>query len=318
MKPTLFAGVLLGTLSASSVFASTINTTDMMASFNVITLGALDSSSETEGTVYVGGSLTTSGYGVNNDRLKEGTVGGITGSLIVGGSVTGSINVQTGAVRIGGSNTATINQNGTGSVQFGVSGIPTGDVTAAFRKLSTDLAARSDTPGAEARADDENDLTVISGIGGSDGVAVVRGSSALVSTGTFKGVQTSTGSRADIPTIVNIPGETVRIGANFNETLSNVLFNFYEATTLDIDRAFNYSILAPFASVTSTGGGTNGVVVAGSLTQRNEFRPIDGERLFDGFPPDAGQATAPVPVPAPALLLGFALAALGFGVRKRS
>lgn len=62
------------------------------------------------------------------------------------------------------------------------------------------------------------------------------------------------------------------------------------------------------------------MIVAGSLTQRNEFRPIDGERLFDGFPPDAGQATAtaPVPVPAPALLLGFALAALGFGVRKRS
>lgn len=203
MKPTLFAGVLLGTLSASPVFASTINTTDMMASFNVITLGALAASSETEGTVYVGGSLTTTGYGVNNDRLKEGTVGGITGSLIVGGSVTGSINVQIGAVRIGGTNTATINQNGTGSVQSGVSGIPTGDVTAAFRKLSTDLAARSDTPGAEARADDENDLTVISGTGGSDGVAVVRGSSALVSTGTFKGVQTSTGSRADIPTIVN-------------------------------------------------------------------------------------------------------------------
>lgn len=318
MKSVVFVGALWGAFAGMPGVASTIDPAQMMASFNVISLGDLDASSETEGTVYVGGNLVSHGYGVNPDQLQDGTVGGVTGSLVVGGNVTGSnINVQTGAVRIGGSQTAAIKQNGTGSIETGVTGIPTGDVTTAFESLSRDLSKRADTSGAVAHDSDQNQLSVTSGTGGPDGFALVNSSQALVTTGTFTGVTSSTGSRADVPTIVNISGETVRIGANFNQTLSNVLFNFYEATKLEIAAGFNFSILAPFAHVTSTGGGTNGVIVAGSLTQRNEFRPIDDERLFDGTLPPT-ETPSPVPLPASVWLLVMALGGLGVAARKRA
>lgn len=317
MVRTACAAACMVALAGNAVSAMAVDTAAMMSEFNVIVLGSLTASSETEGTVYVGGSLVSNGYGVNPDGLADGTVGGVTGSLIVGGSVAGNpINVGTGNVRIGGANAAIINQNGTGTVETGVSGIPTGDVTAAFQKLSTDLAALSDTPGAQAQTADQNALRIVSGTGGTDGVAVVNTTAAIVATGTFLGVQSSTGTRADVPTIVNVAGTSLTIGANYNQTLSNVLFNFFEATSLTIASGFNFSILAPFAHVISTGGGTNGVIVAGSLVQNNEFRPIDDTRLFDGFPPPSPPLT-PVPLPAPALLLLGGVAALGLQKLRR-
>lgn len=318
MRKVFFLGALLGALAASGASAATIDPAKMMASFNVISLGDLNASANTKGTAYVGGNLSSNGYDVNLNQLSDGTVGSITGSLVVGGNVSGSnVNVQTGAVRIGGSQNAIINQNGTGSIETGVSDIPTEDVTRAFQTLSRDLSRRSDTPDAIVYSSDHNSLSVTSGAAGSEGFALINSSAALVTHGTFKGVTSVNGSRANVPTIVNISGETVRIGANFNQTLSNVLFNFYEAKTLHIAAAFNFSILAPFAHVTSTGGGTNGVVVAGSLYQQNEFRPIDDSRLFDGTLPPMTQPSQ-VPLPASVWLLIMALGGLGVAARKRA
>ncbi|MCB9930632.1 MAG: choice-of-anchor A family protein [Alphaproteobacteria bacterium] len=54
---------------------------------------------------------------------------------------------------------------------------------------------------------------------------------------------------------------------------SDVLVNFYEASTLTINTAFNYSILAPFANVVQNGGGIFGTLVSYNLDQNAEVRP---------------------------------------------
>ncbi len=78
MRKVFFLGALWGALAATGASAATIDPAKMMATFNVISLGDLTASSETEGTVYVGGNLTSNGYGVNPDELADGTVGGVT------------------------------------------------------------------------------------------------------------------------------------------------------------------------------------------------------------------------------------------------
>ena len=56
----------------------------MMASVNVISHGDLTVSSETEGTVYVGGNLTSNGHDVNVTSTAGGTYGVVAGPLTQG------------------------------------------------------------------------------------------------------------------------------------------------------------------------------------------------------------------------------------------
>jgi choice-of-anchor A domain-containing protein len=126
--------------------------------------------------------------------------------------------------------------------------------------------------------------------------------------------------------LINVSGQSVSVGSpgNFGFFFNGidedqVLFNFYEATTLAI-QSFNGSILAPLAAVSFTNGQLNGSLVAGSVRstvyQNGEFHydPFEG-RLPSGT---ANLAGDPVAVPEPATLLLHAGAVLLFvGFRRR-
>ena len=113
------------------------------------------------------------------------------------------------------------------------------------RDASLELADWDDTPGGTANISDRNNIS-FDAVGDANNIAVFNISADALSSGTFKGVN----AEPDVTVIINVSGTSATVGVNGNETGSNVLFNFYEAVTLNIDTAFNYSILAPLAKPT--------------------------------------------------------------------
>jgi hypothetical protein len=85
----------------------------------------------------------------------------------------------------------------------------------------------------------------------------------------------------------------------------NVLFNFYQATSLKISSiGVNGSILAPLADVTANNGNINGTIIAKSWNGTGELRNVPFEK------------TSPVPVPGTGLLLFSGLMGLASVQRK--
>lgn len=285
-------------LMASSLSAATVDAGDIIANFGLIVLNDLTASSETEVAVYVGGDVQSNGYTVNSDGVSDASIGGATGSFIVGGTVYGNntINVDNGDAAInqlsGGITIVTNN----GDLNTGVS-VPSDDVTDAFQQLSLDLAAEVDTAGVNLDTADQNIMTID---GGSDSIAVLNVTDTyanFLQSGTLTSVSTAG------TLIVNIPGTSITIGANANSGSSNVLFNFYEATSIQVNSTFDYGILAPLADITLQSGGTNTTVVGYNVTQMTEVRGS-----FTGTLPTSGPSVAPVPLPASGVLLMGALA----------
>ena len=216
-----------------------------------------------------------------------------------------------GNVRVGGSGTVNVNDNdGIGAtLETGVSGIPVAEVTATLKQLSQNLAALGDTPGGVVNGSDQNDLSFVSGPGGTgalEGIAVLSTDRFFFDGGTFKGLTSDDG----VTTMVNVAGIDVTIQMNTNAIFDNLLVNFYEATSLNIQAGVGFSILAPLADITVTGGGVNGTVVGSRITQWSEIRTT-----FNGDLPEDPPA---IPLPAGVWLLAAGLAGLGIAGRRRA
>ncbi len=298
-RAAAFAAATLVSLPMSA-HAASVDAVQMLQDFTVISLGDLDAGSESEGPVYVGGDLISNGYVVNGDDLANGTVGGVTGTLVVGGEIRGgNVTVEHGDTAAG-SISSTLNNNGGGSVTTGVS-VPVAGVAAAFESLSADLASLSDT-GDVTIGGDSNNATITATSGG---LSVLN-----VSQDFFENQNRSFNSLtidAFTTLVINVSGSDINMSSNVNIESNNVLVNFYEAESLDYSKTFGLNILAPTAFITADVGGSNNSVVGASIFQRTEFRPLNGEN-FAGTLSSGGAGTTPVPLPAAAWLL---LAGLG-------
>jgi choice-of-anchor A domain-containing protein len=169
--------------------------------------------------------------------------------------------------------------------------------------LSDSLALLSDT-GGTASLSDQNSLSFISA-GDADGFAVFNVTSSWLATGTLHGVTAADG----VTTIINVSGTTITIGVNANQTLTDVAFNFFEASNITLNSAFNYSIPAPYAHLDLNGGGVNGTVITGLLDQGSEIRPLNLTGNLPGL--------AAVPLRAAAPLLVVSPAGLGLMAHRR-
>ncbi|KMK68457.1 collagen-binding domain-containing protein [Puniceibacterium sp. IMCC21224] len=334
----------------SSASAATLDAQSLMQSLNVIVLGDMDlrNTDHVEGTVYVGGNLnsgalttgspTYTNISINTDGMANAVVGDVEGAVIVGGAVSGNFQSATkGDVVVGSSFSGT--QGGSGSLTQNVGtdvagGVAVSDMTQTFENLSSSLAGLTTTVGASFDTT-QNFKTFTSGTGGDDGIAAIN----LSYSDAISMFSASEQLRFDLSSsisslIINVAGDDFAsagywdgvnnvwnpgtiVGAQVNDNQPKVLFNFFQATELVLGSNWNASLLAPSALLTSSGGGTNGTVVAGDLILGGEIRPYNDSYLFSGTLPASSETISAVPVPAGLPLVLSGLFALFFARRQR-
>ena len=237
----LAAGVLaLG----SAAEASAIRASDLFRNYNLVTSGDLAASGpETEGTVLVGGNLSAGGtYQVNPDNLTvDMPVTGQaneTAELVVLGAVTGNVRIERGQALIGAG--SVLVQPGQSSFSNGLPAFTAQDIDDAISGLSLALAGLTDTGGTITGGQN----AVFNSVAGTNGIAVFN-----VDATTFQGISNLRFNTQGIATVLNFAGTTVNFGGGFNFNSDavngpNVLFNFFEATTVNINATFSASVLA--------------------------------------------------------------------------
>lgn len=302
--------------------ATSLKAWELLNQFNVITTGDLDTNQDVEGRAYVGGNLiggtkqvnirTTSPVSAFDDLVVVGNVTGGNvnlnngGNATVGGDVTNGVFELNGhgTLRVGGKLTAVANQGTklTNQTVF--------DPNFADR-FPMDVAAELASGSAW-----------FSGLGG--GAATVSGNRLVFDTASAGGETVynidfsvfSTISEIDLKlagadsVVINVTGAGGEIADNFLggpfAASSKVLWNFAEATSLDLKTQFFGSILAPLATV------TNVTPIEGSLAARAAV--LRGEMHLQPYEP----VPAPVPLPAGLPLILGGLVALGMVGRRRN
>jgi choice-of-anchor A domain-containing protein len=278
---------------------------------NLFSLGNFSASgSDVEGAVLVKGNFTASSYSVNKkDKDAFGSY-----SLVVGGNMNySSAALNNGSYYVGGKATLTSVGTDKNTKSSTVNPANFNAMASNVKKVSTALSNATET----GRSSISYGGMTLTGTNKSVEVFDITGS-ALSSVNYFNLNNLKSGSTL----IFNISGKDA-IGFNQNGVglngfdKYNVLFNFYEASNLNLQNVGVYgSILAPLATVTGNGGVVNGQVIVGNwlsnvqVNASNYFSPTNV----------AGYSLALAPVPElsiwPMLMVGLGLIGL-FKARRR-
>jgi choice-of-anchor A domain-containing protein len=271
---------------------------DYLSAYNLITFGNLTTTSEVEGRTLVGGNLfgNASNYGV---ALPNSTGVDV---LAVAGNISGS-NIQInngGNLRLGGTSSANLNFNGGGQLinDPSVSQL-VGEAQIALTGYSTFLTTQAPTnavniPGGNDQPGPVNFSAVAAGpnnvaVFNIDGNSLFNNNKVQQIDMNFNGADT---------VVINVSGTNITYNSgNFvglfasDFSAQRVIWNFYEATGLQLDRVLWGAVLAPNANITGIGGNPmnqviEGSVVANSLLTNSEVHLP----TFDGFVPTPGTA----------------------------
>lgn len=277
--------------------------------YNAIIFNNLSTTSDIEGRTFVGNDFTGSNSANLGNHLRN-TVAPGDRSFVVGNNlVSGNpLNLQRGSLYIGGStNGRAINFNGGGStvadatIDAQLEAIRDYSISQsmALQSLASDSVVSLPTgqPGP----------TKFYATGGADGLAVFNVSAADVFSNP-RGQQFELIADAQTTSVViNVSGTSVNwtqgnMVGQFNTDYwqGHVMWNFTEATSINLNSFnFNGAILAPYASIT-TSGNIDGLVVANNLTTRAEVHLPNSNSIpayaFEGY-------VAPVPEPGGAVFL---------------
>lgn len=313
IKQFLYLGffVLLFKILAPPAFAVSIG---IAGNYNAFIHDDFSGAPTIQGRLAAGGDVVLKGYTVGS-KLPTDT-SGTTNTLVIGGNLTlGNGNIYNGNAVVGG----TVHTNSPyGSAKNGSlyenSAVPIDfkKEFASLRELSRQISEMTANGTVENRwggtylTTDSTSMIQVFDIEGSS----------LSSTHTFAF------DNADMPEnatlLFNVSGKDKLAMKNFGmddfmkslgSSYDNVLFNFYEATELDLGGiGIRGSILAPSANIKTSGGDLYGTIIAnswkGSMTLHNV--------PFEGTP---SKNFTPVPEPTSALLLGIGL--LGFAAVLR-
>lgn len=288
---------------APAAHAAPLDANSILNQFNLVVFGDHVRDSQVHGRSFVGGnssgnssSLTTGNYVIPASDFAEVTIGGNLSG--------GPVNTRAGvAVEIGGTRTAAINN--AGSVTTGVAGL--GAEMAAIRATMT--AASTELAGLAATATQQTNSQGVRFNAAALGGRTVYSISAAALTGNeldvaLNGAQT---------VIINVSGTNISLSQNFNTNQAvgaNVIWNFYEATTLLLGNRFVGSVLAPLATFTNRNN-VFGSVVVNAFTQNGR---IHQAAWAGNLPPPP---TPAVPLPAAGWLMLAGLGAMGLLARRR-
>lgn len=119
---------------------------------------------------------------------------------------------------------------------------------------------------------------------------------------------------ANATLIINVSGSNISLSGGWSGFSNyNVLFNFYEATTLNFNNVGVYgSILAPYATVQGGGGQINGNVIVNAW---NSNIQINANHYFTGA--DITIPVSAVPEPQSYMMLFAGLGLIGFMATRR-
>ena len=288
------------------------------SNFNAFVLGNMNQSSDSEGSVAIGGNANLTNYGVG-DRLSNSN--GTSNNLIVGGQLTYNGGQVFNGNAVYGAGPAPTVSTPNGSVEKG-NPIDFAAAGQQLKALSSNLAGL--TPNATSTVyswggvdleGTNSDLNIFKITGN------VFAPGNNVNNFTINGPTSST-------IVVNVGGTNISMkNFGFSNNLQNglrqkVLFNFYEATNIDFQNiGFEGSILAPLARLTTTYGQVDGNVIVASSEGTGEYHNY----LFQGSLPNVpsssgGGGTNLTKVPEPGILSGlvFFAAAVCMSCRKRS
>ncbi len=291
----------------------------LLSDYSLVVTGNLRSSSEVEGRTLVGGDIngisnSSSNYGIHLDAVAYSGVD----TLIVGGNINTTINLNAGHARIGGvlgSPNGGINANNGSTWQQGDSTVAA-EVAAATTAMSS-LSQHLYTFGGDSVSLPSSQPSAVNfnASPGSNGIAFfdIPNGNNLFDNDKVQQMGLSLGS-ADF-VVMNVGGTSINwnhgnmVGDFVTEQgRSRVLWNFYEATYLNTkSKGFNGSLLAPLSFLRVEG------VVEGSVFVKS-FRQMGEVHLpvfdIDSFieVPDPGPS---VPEPGALTLLAIGLALLG-------
>ncbi len=294
MKRSMLALASAILLSATPVLAETLTLEDTLGTFNLVT-NSYSGTQEVEGRTYVGSTVTgvtgQFGFAAPNDGS------GYAALTIDGDAVNSTFNQSVGSETLvsGSLVNSTVNN---GSVTQGATNLPVFD----FSLLQAEsLTMRDLDQTTQANLADYNNKV----FGGS---GVVNVDISDLSGGGFS-FDFSHGG----PIIINVSGETGTFGMNAlglsKADASRVIWNFYEATSINVNTAIYGHVLATNAAMYGFSGSTEGTVIADQVFLTN------GELHQIGWSDDLPYTyAAPVPLPAGGVLL---LSGLGVVVALR-
>jgi choice-of-anchor A domain-containing protein len=290
---------VVNSLSTVEVHAGVIN------EFNVVALNNFTARGNTGGRIFVGNDFTSTSSNLG-EQLSSTTQDVLTvvGDINPGIASGVSFNLKQGNARLGGTkaNQTQINFDG-GGHQINDSSIlsQTASVSNQIHSVSAYLNTLTATT-TTTFSGDTNNLTVrYHAVANNDNISVFNvAASTHFNDSNIDKIQFSGINNNVEAVIINVSGTTINFDDNFigqtNASMqSKVIFNFFEATTVNISNEFFGSILAPNAmlNINST---INGSVFAKDINQNGDIKLA---MLTSAVPtPPAGQF-----VPEPASVL---------------
>lgn len=315
--------------------ATTLTDQQILSQFNAVIFGNFSSTSDVEGAAIVGGNMTGGATFYNNPGPEQSasTAGSASGAgygalNVVGNISAGQYNMNNGgSVYYGGSNGGRFNMNGGGTLSASPA-LSASNFASQFQspmvQLSQSLAAmtaNSSMPNPATTNGYPNNVPIVA-TNVPSGVSVFNISSTdLANLASFNvnlnGDSTvifnvNVAQSCSSPSVCSNP---LTLSANFQNASAvagNIIWNFYNATSLNFTTAWGGTILAPGASVTNSTQ-LDGTLVANNYGGNGELHdyPYAGSLPQTTTTTTTTTDSAPVPEPPATLVLLAGLAALG-------
>jgi choice-of-anchor A domain-containing protein len=305
---TIVPGLLLSMSVLSSASASPLAASTILADFNAVIYTNGSTPSDIEGAAVIGGNF--SGATMYNNPTSVVPTG--FGALTVFGNTAGNlININDGgSAYVAGTKGAGINFNG-GGAYIGAPGYSIADFETPLNALSQSLSQLNATSTLPTAGNNE----VIKATPGTNGVAVFNITTAQLAA--IPSYQMNLNGASTV--IFNVSGSNATFSANDESGTTganNIIWNFYNASSVNFSTLIAGTVLAPGATVTNNNQ-IDGVLIANAWNGSGELHDYAFTGTLPGTTSGLSLSDPRIPEPPAIGLLGMAAIALGLVARQR-